>query len=156
MCDSDKQENTQTRLSEALNGNVDAQYALACAIEAEGNQIDLALGWYKKAALQGHLDACHKVGLICACGDKEQRQDAAFWFMKAATAGHAPSQYQIGLLYERGIGVAQNPDEGLRWIRLAAKRGDADAKARIDSMNMWLDQITTADMLKPQKKGGVA
>ena len=52
------------------------------------------------------------------------------WFAKAAMQGYVDSAFNLAVLYERGRGVAQNPQLALRWYRAAAKAGDSSAAAR--------------------------
>ena len=46
---------------------------------------------------------------------------------KAADQELAPAQTRIGEIYEGGPGVAQDYHEAMRWYRMAADRGDAEA-----------------------------
>jgi TPR repeat protein len=46
-----------------------------------------------------------------------------------AEAGNPKAQNQIGLMYRKGEGTAQSPARAFMWFSLAAKRGDAKAKA---------------------------
>jgi TPR repeat protein len=50
-------------------------------------------------------------------------------FRPLAEAGNPRAQNQIGLMYRRGEGTAQSPAHAFMWFSLAAKRGDAEAKA---------------------------
>ena len=43
--------------------------------------------------------------------------------LKAARIGVPESQYQVGLMYANGIGVGQDYEQALGWIRQAAGRG---------------------------------
>src|SRR5262245_41652980 len=107
---SDDNTNSSAVLSQALSGDVSAQVELAKSLEKEG-QTEVALGWYKKAALQGHQEAAVLTGLLCLQSDKSVQKDAFFWFQKAATQGYAEAEFQLALLYECGIGVKMDPDE---------------------------------------------
>jgi len=50
-------------------------------------------------------------------------------FRPLAEAGNPKAQNQIGLMYRKGEGTAQSPARAFMWFSLAARRGDAKAKA---------------------------
>src|SRR5206468_5860745 len=50
-------------------------------------------------------------------------------FRPLAEAGNPKAQNQIGLMYRKGEGTPQSPASAFMWFSLAAKRGDAKAKA---------------------------
>ncbi len=50
-------------------------------------------------------------------------------FRPLAEQGNPKAQGVIGVMYRRGEGVARNPARAFMWFSLAAKRGDAKAKA---------------------------
>ena len=52
-------------------------------------------------------------------------------FRPLAEAGNPKAQTQIGLMYRKGEGTAQSPARAFMWFSLAARRGDAKAKAEI-------------------------
>ena len=45
-----------------------------------------------------------------------------------ADQGHAYAQYYLGLMYANGEGVPEDDAEAVRWFRLAADQGHADAQ----------------------------
>ena len=67
-------------------------------------------------------------------------------FRPLAEAGNPKAQNQIGLMYRRGEGTAQSPARAFMWFSLAAKRGDAKAKAglRDVSRTMTSGEISQA------------
>ena len=67
-------------------------------------------------------------------------------FRPLAEAGNPKAQNQIGLMYRKGEGTAQSPARAFMWFSLAAKRGDAKAKAglRDVSKSMTPDEISQA------------
>jgi len=48
---------------------------------------------------------------------------AAEWIAFAAMSGNAAAQYNLALRYFQGDGVPQDPQEGKKWLRIAAARG---------------------------------
>jgi TPR repeat protein len=67
-------------------------------------------------------------------------------FRPLAEAGNSKAQNQIGLMYRKGEGPAPSPTRAFMWFSLAAKRGDAKAKAglRDVSKSMTLGEISQA------------
>ena len=67
-------------------------------------------------------------------------------FRPLAEAGNPKAQNQIGLMYSKGEGVARSPARAFMWFSLAAKRGDAKAKAglRDVSKSMTTGEISQA------------
>ena len=47
---------------------------------------------------------------------------------RAANSGDPDSMFQLAVMYSRGIGVAADNAEALRWLALAAERGSPDAQ----------------------------
>ncbi|MEX1109582.1 MAG: tetratricopeptide repeat protein [Dongiaceae bacterium] len=55
--------------------------------------------------------------------------DRAFGLLKPlAEDGNVDAQAIVGLMYALGQGVIQDPDEAVKWYRLAAEQGHADAQ----------------------------
>ena len=52
-------------------------------------------------------------------------------FKEAASTGDAAAQYQLANMYRSGQGVASNLDEAVKWYRLAADHGNADAQLEL-------------------------
>jgi TPR repeat protein len=56
-------------------------------------------------------------------------------FRPLAEAGNPKAQNQIGLMYRKGEGTTQSPSRAFMWFSLAAKRGDAKAKAELRAVS---------------------
>lgn len=84
-----------------------------------------ALGWYRKAAAQGSLDAATNIALMYANGKGVTRDisQAVTWFRRAAEGGDASAQYNLALVYERGEGVPQDYRAAAHWLKAAADQG---------------------------------
>lgn len=63
--------------------------------------------------------------------DNGDYQAAASLFLASAQLGKAEAQLNLGILYLNGLGVDQNNQEAVRWIRMAAERGEAQAQANM-------------------------
>ena len=48
--------------------------------------------------------------------------------MSLAEQGNAPAQFNIGVRHENGQGVTQDYKTAVKWYRLSAEQGDADAQ----------------------------
>ena len=51
---------------------------------------------------------------------------------KRAAAGDAEAQFNLGANYWYGLGVEQNYEEAVKWWRLAAEKGNEDAKEALE------------------------
>ena len=56
-------------------------------------------------------------------------------FRPLAENGNRKAQNVIGAMYSKGEGVQRNASRALMWFTLAAKRGDARAKARMHEVS---------------------
>jgi TPR repeat protein len=67
-------------------------------------------------------------------------------FRPLAERGNPKAQNVLGVMYRKGEGVTRNPGRALMWFSLAAKRGDARAKAGLRdlSQTMTPEEISTA------------
>ena len=70
-------------------------------------------------------------------------------FRPLAEAGNPTAQNQIGVMYRKGEGVARSPARAFMWFSLAAKLGDAKAKAglRDVSKTMTPGEISQAQRM---------
>jgi len=68
-------------------------------------------------------------------------------FRPLAEKGNPKAQSVIGVMYRKGEGVARNSARAFMWFSLAAKRGDAKAKAELRKMSK---DMTPADIAQAQ------
>lgn len=104
--------------------------------------------WYLMAAEQGHVEAQYRLGLMYMLfhddyrridGPNAIRFDAqdhsARWLLTAAEQNHRDAEFWIGISYWNGkSGADKNPKEAIRWLRLAAERGDHYAQSSLGSI----------------------
>ena len=66
-----------------------------------------------------------------------------------AEQGNANAQYNLGVMYANGNGVPQDDVEAVKWYRLAADQGDADARGNkeIVEKKMTKQQIAEGQRL---------
>jgi hypothetical protein len=93
-----------------------------------------AMELWEKSAAQGNTEAMFQLGKAYTFGSQIAKNiadpdvEAAKWYYKAASAGHAEAQFSLGLMFLVGKGVVEDRAEALRWIRLAADHGQAEAR----------------------------
>ncbi len=73
---------------------------------------------------QGIVGVCYKYGIIVPF----DRAEAIRLLSLSAEHGYPYAQRELGDMLFRGFGAAQNEEEGLLWLRLAAKQGDREAQ----------------------------
>ena len=56
------------------------------------------------------------------------------WLRKSAEQGCPDGQYYLGTMFETGRGVPKSLDDALRWYRLAAAQGHANAAKRVKAL----------------------
>jgi len=61
-------------------------------------------------------------------------------FRPLAEQGNPKAQSVIGAMYRKGQGVAKSSVRALMWFSLAAKRGDAKAKAEVHEVSRDMTQ----------------
>ena len=81
-------------------------------------------------------------------GDGESKKKAFDLLKSAADYGDATAMYKLALMYKDGI-CCEADDQRYRWyMRMAAERGNRDAK---DLVNKWDDRIRRRKMNKEKK-----
>lgn len=108
--------------------NLTAMYNIGLLYE-RGSGVSVSLTsadkWYRKAAVNGHVDAQYRLAnLLIILGKKDEAVD---WYQRAGKAGNLSAQYNLGLLYLRGKHVEKNLDKAFSWMKMAAEAGDVDA-----------------------------
>lgn len=89
-----------------------------------------ALKWWTKAIQAGDSESLYNVGVYHY---KQGTFSQAFlWFHEAATRGIATGMMRVGSMHLKGEGVPEDREEGLRWVRAAAKAGLPAAQTLLD------------------------
>lgn len=95
----------------AKEGNAQSQYFLGHLYqEGLGIQKNIikARSWYKKAALQGNVQAQLQFGLLAL---EDYDPEGIKWLEQAANKGNLEAEINLGILYANGIGVRQDQGE---------------------------------------------
>lgn len=121
-------------------GNSSAQFNWAQILVSDNpgqKGLHLALPYYEKAAEQGIADAQYSVAQIYdSLKDlpEEKRKQARAWLVRAAKAGFDTAQLDMGIWLINGIGGEKNLEEGFRWLKIAAMRGNVVAQNRLSHL----------------------
>lgn len=86
----------------------------------------VAKSWYEKAAAAKNADALYALGLMAETAKLGPRDlgEAMRYYREAAAQGpHPDAEYALGRMILRGRGVARDPVEALKWLKLAAQHG---------------------------------
>ena len=127
----------QTLRSRAFKGEAAAQFALGTLYDPVfnfsqlvGDNVNVALSWYRQSAAQGNVDAARVLGIHSRDGVGVPRDGkvALQWFRKAADGGDAIAENEIGVAYEKGIdGLIADPAEAVKWYQKSAAQGNVVA-----------------------------
>lgn len=85
---------------------------------------------------QGGPDSLYAQAMKYEAGTDPMEQDlgqAAKLYQQAAENGQVEAMFRLGGLYSQGKGVARNPEEARKWWTLAAEKGNASAKAQLQT-----------------------
>jgi TPR repeat protein len=117
----------------AEQGYADAQYRLgsmyAMGMGGVVPKDDLeAVKWFKKAAIQQHVQARSQLGVLYANGQSQATFQIFQWL---AEQGYAPAQYRLGEMFVNGQGIAQDDRKAAEWFNNAAEQNYNDAQAQL-------------------------
>lgn len=127
-----------------------------------------ALGWYRRAAAHGSLQAVVALEQLEWAGHtrssarnprrkggQERRQSSAQW-LEAAESGDADCRYHLGLMLEHGWAVPQDPVQAQHWYRRAAEAGDARAQLALARSLETLGAFEALDWYRKSAEQGLA
>lgn len=99
--------------------------------------ISAAMHYYRLSADAGFAPGQLAVGYLYA--GESNYVLAKSWFEKAVSQDYADAQWALGNLYFNGNGVTKSRAEAMKWYRLAAAGGSADAKALLARIDAGFD-----------------
>ncbi|GHU03619.1 hypothetical protein FACS1894205_0470 [Alphaproteobacteria bacterium] len=97
------------------------QYGLG--VDADPSE---ALKWYEKAGAGGFGDAWYAIGLLyedTKLGARDLAKAMDYYKKAAQTGPNKDAEYALGRMYLRGRGVKPDPDEAVKWLKMAAEHG---------------------------------
>jgi len=103
-----------------------------------------AVNWWTKAVQAGDSGAIYNVGIYHY--KQGQFSTAFLWFHEAATRGIAAGMMSVGSMHMKGEGVPEDSEEGLRWVRGAAKAGLPAAQSVLDLHEHDRQALEDSDM----------
>lgn len=133
----------------AERGDPDAQFNLAQAYKLGRGvpaNLDTAIGYYRKAAVQEHAEAEALLGLLLFQNGK--RAEAMPWLAKAAERGDSASQYVYGTALFNGDMVGVDYPRAYGLMTRAAAQGLPPAKSALLEMDKYIPL--------PQREQGAA
>jgi len=127
---------------DANAGDADAQFNMGQAYRlGRGVPVDLPMaeGWFRKAALQGHVEAITNYGLTLF--DEGKRSEAVPWLEKSVARGEPRAQMVLGTMLFNGDGVEKN------WPRAYALlvRSAASGLPRAAQVQAQMDEYIPLD-----------
>ncbi len=109
-----------------------------------------AVKWFRKAAEQNYAKAQYNLGVCFYAGEGVAKDpEAVKWYRKAAEQNDAEGQLYLGLSYVKGEGVAEDLVEAYKWLLLAARQGDEDAKKNMTELE---SKLTPEQIAEGQKR----
>ena len=91
-----------------------------------------AADWFRQASNMGNTDAQVLLGKM-ALNSRGGLipSDALAYFSKASQAGRTDARRAIGEMYQKGIGIAKDPEKAKIWLRQAADAGDINGARKM-------------------------
>ena len=123
----------------AIAGDPDAQFNLAQAYKlGRGVPLDPALAesWFRKAALQGHLQAGDNYGLALFQAGK--KTDALPWLEKSAARGEPRTQLVLGTMLFNGDGIPRDFPRAYALMTRASASGLQSAAQTLTQMDQYI------------------
>lgn len=123
----------------AINGDPDAQFNMGQAYKlGRGVPADLKIAedWYRKAALQGHLQAEDNYGLVMF--QNGDRQRALPYIEKSANRGEPRAQYILGTALFNGDMVKKDWPRAYALMMRASAAGLPPASASLAQMDKYI------------------
>ncbi len=123
----------------ALKGDADAQFNLGQAYKmGRGVKADLnvALDWYKRAAMQGHLQAADSYGHLLHYQGKIA--ESIPYLQKSADRGEPRSQYLLGTELFNGVNAPKDWVRAYALMTRASSAGMAPASRSLAQMDQYI------------------
>jgi len=133
-------------------GNAEAQVTLGNVLAAHFRRSE-ALGWYRKAAAQGNIDAEYYIGEMLLFGGYGDSTNAVQpnpveglrWTFMAATNLNPAAYYNMSRALRQGLGTSADPVAAYAWLILLSETPTRAHLARLEINEMAL-RISTADI----------
>ncbi|MCW3835499.1 SPOR domain-containing protein [Sphingomonas canadensis] len=123
----------------AVAGDADAQFNLGQAYKlGRGVTADLnqAEDWYRRAAVQGHVQAQDNYGLTLFQNGK--RTQAVEWLKRSSSRGEPRAQFVLGTMYFNGDGIDRDWVRAYALIVRSSQSGLPQASAALAQMDRYI------------------
>lgn len=98
------------------------------AYHVVGTKTSLADNWFKSSAVLMEGVNATGIGYLTGAGVVQDQEKGFSFILKAANQGWGVAQKNAAVLFDQGVGTKKNESEALRWFRLAAESGSAEAQ----------------------------
>ena len=133
--DDNSGKNIEQLEAKAIDGDVEAQWKLACHFLDEFGKCDQAV--HIRQALRVPED---EFGLKLGSQIRELFSRAQHWLELAAINDHPKAQESLGVLYKEGFrGIQRDEKKARYWCGLAAKHGSAEAQYALSELYLRPD-----------------
>ena len=123
----------------AISGDADAEFNLAQAYKlGRGVPLDPALAesWFRKAAMQGHVQAQDNYGL--ALFQNGKKQEAVTWLEKSVARDEPRAELVLGTMLFNGDGVAREYPRAYALMTRASQQGLKSASETLAQMDQYI------------------
>ena len=120
---------------QAKQGDIEAMYQLGQRyLNGDGidKNIEIASDWWLKAAIKGHIKACHDLGTYYVY-TKHDTDNGLKWLNKSASENFVLSIRTLGEIYLQGLGIEADTEKGMKYLIKAAEEHD-DTQLRLSSL----------------------
>lgn len=123
----------------AIDGDADAQFNLGQAYKlgrGVKTDLDVALGWYRKAAAQGHLQAADSCGHVLHY--QQKIAEALPFLIASSDRGEPRAQYLLATELFNGVYIAKDWVRAYALMTRAASSGMASAARSLTQMDQYI------------------
>lgn len=123
----------------AISGDADAQFNLAQAYKlGRGVPLDpvLAESWFRKAAMQGHIQAQDNYGL--ALFQNNKKEEAVPWLEKSISRDEPRAELVLGTMLFNGDGVPREYPRAYALMTRASQQGLKSASETLAQMDQYV------------------
>lgn len=115
----------------AKQGHIEACYYVGLYYQngkGVAQNIKEAIYWYEKAAVKNDKDALYHLAMILIRLKDKDFETIHALLLRAAKQDHPNAAYNLAVMYQKGDGVAINPEQTIFWYEKAAKAGMPNAE----------------------------
>jgi len=141
-----------------MNGEKEFRKGVELLNSFSNTNVRDAMGFFIKAADEGHIEAAYYVGYFNLFGEPQIQKNvkqAIACFQKCLDAGLSRAKYIMALIYLYGIGMEKDEDKAYKLLEESYKEGIYDASALLTYC--CLKGIRTdEDILKAREYNAIA